>query len=64
MRNTPPVRCSLTPEIEGRLRSMALILSSLAEEAAGQGLDQAFLVLREARQALIEEARKYYGVEL
>jgi hypothetical protein len=52
------------PDIEGRLRSMALLLSSLAEEAAEQGLERVFLVLREARQTLIVEARRYHGVEL
>ncbi|PWS38216.1 hypothetical protein DFH01_02645 [Falsiroseomonas bella] len=64
MSEAKPARLARSPEIEGRLRSMALLLSSLAEEAAEQGLDQVFQVLREARQALIAEARRYYGVEL
>jgi hypothetical protein len=59
-----PARFPLTREIEGKLRSLTLILSSVAEEAADHGLEQSFLVLREARQALIAEAKKYYGVEL
>jgi hypothetical protein len=64
MNEAKPVRLARSPEIEGRLRSMALVLSSLAEDAAEQGLHQVFQVLREARQALISEARRYYGVEL
>ncbi|WP_137179611.1 hypothetical protein [Roseomonas sp. AR75] len=59
-----PARQVLTPEIEGKLRSLALILSSVAEEAADHGLEQSFLLLREARQMLLDEARKYYGLEL
>jgi hypothetical protein len=64
MDEAKPARPARTPQIEARLRSMALLLSSLAEDAADQGFEQVFLVLREARQALAAEARRHYGVEL
>jgi hypothetical protein len=64
MNEAGAVRAARPPDVEGRLRSMALVLSSLAEEAAEHGLERVFLVLREARQALVVEARRYHGVEL
>ena len=64
MSGTIPMRRAPNPEVEARLRSMAMLLSSLAEDAAEQGMEQLFLLLRDARRALVLEARQYYGLEL
>jgi hypothetical protein len=51
-------------ELEPRLRALAVLLGSLAEETAEIGCRHTFALLRQARLALIEEAARRHGISL